>query len=264
LTTALAEIDLWHLVFFTLPLTLVALAVGYLPLKGCMENQIPKGADKALGPFLIEVAPILFVIVCGLLLGYVLEMLLPPAGRSIEKELGLIAALLAAIGWVWQKNRMPAAQCWAIIRQPALLKMVYMVAGILIFKGILEDSGAVNQVSQEMLRWHVPLLPIAMFMPFLVGAVAGITIAFVGATFPILISLIQAMDQVHLLLPYLMLALLSGFAGVLLSPLHLCLLLSNEYFKTSLLPMYRHMCWPLAALWTAGLGYFGLLRCFMG
>jgi uncharacterized protein len=60
---------------------------------------------------------------------------------------------------------------------------------------MLEDSGAVNQVSQEMLRWRIPLMPIAMILPFLVGGVAGITIAFVGTTFPILISLIQALGQ---------------------------------------------------------------------
>jgi integral membrane protein (TIGR00529 family) len=264
LTTALAEVDLWHLVFFTLPLTLVAVAAGYWPLKGHIQAQGNPVTGKALSPFLKEVAPILFVIICGLALGQVLETILPPAGLAIAKELGLILALLVAIGWVWRQNRMPAAQCWAIIGQPALLKMVYMVAGILIFKGVLEDSGAVNQVSQEMLRWHIPLMPIAMLLPFLVGGVAGITIAFVGATFPILISLIHAMGQVHLLLPYLMLSLVSGFAGVLLSPLHLCLLLSNEYFQTSLLPVYRHMRVPLATLLAAGMIYFGLLRFFMG
>jgi hypothetical protein len=43
----------------------------------------------------------------------------------------------------------------------------------------------------------------------------------------------------HLLLAYMMLALVSGFFGVLLSPLHLCLLLSNAYFKTTLAPVYR-------------------------
>lgn len=96
--------------------------------------------------------------------------------------------------------------------------MIYMVSAILIFKQVLAESGAVTDVSQEMLQWHIPLVPIAMLLPFLVGAVAGITIAFVGTTFPILISLIQAFGQTHLMLPYLMLALASGFAGVLLSP----------------------------------------------
>jgi integral membrane protein (TIGR00529 family) len=264
LTTALAEVDLWHLVFFTLPLTVVAVAAGYWPLRGAMVGSQKVVVRHAIGPFFKELAPILFVIGLGLALGNVMSVILPDTMSAITKELGLIVALLLAIVWVWRGNSMSWPVCWMIIRQPALLKMIYMVTAILIFKGVLEDSGAVKLVSQEMLRWHIPLMPIAMLLPFLVGLVAGITIAFVGTTFPILISLIHSLGQSHLLLPFLMLALASGFVGVLLSPLHLCLLLSNEYFQTSLMPVYRHMRLPIGSLLLAGSLYFSALRYFMG
>jgi integral membrane protein (TIGR00529 family) len=264
LTTALAEVDLWHLVFFTLPLTVVAVAAGYWPLRGAMVGSQKVVVRHAIGPFFKELAPILFVIGLGLALGNVMSVILPDTMSAITKELGLIVALLLAIVWVWRGNSMSWPVCWMIIRQPALLKMIYMVTAILIFKGVLEDSGAVKLVSQEMLRWHIPLMPIAMLLPFLVGLVAGITIAFVGTTFPILISLIHSLGQSHLLLPFLMLALASGFVGVLLSPLHLCLLLSNEYFQTSLIPVYRHMRLPIGSLLLAGSLYFSALRYFMG
>ncbi|HSO20363.1 MAG TPA: DUF401 family protein, partial [Desulfosarcina sp.] len=68
LTTALAEVDLWHLVYFTLPLTLWAVAVGYWPLRGvALRREKPR--DVPLGPFLKEVTPVLIVIVGGLGLG---------------------------------------------------------------------------------------------------------------------------------------------------------------------------------------------------
>jgi len=268
LTTALANVDLWRLVFFTLPLTFVAVIAGYWPLRGTilgsgvLADDTP--ASRAVVPFFRNLAPIGLVIVGGLGLGLVFSARLPEQFRPVAKELGLIIALVAAIFWIWQQNRMAWHLRWAIIRQPAMLKMLYMVISILLFKGILEDSGAVGQISQEMLRRHIPLMPISMVLPFIVGVVSGITIAFVGATFPILITLIQAMGQNHLMLPYMMLALASGFMGVLLSPLHLCLLLSNEYFETSLVPVYRHMRVPLAVLLTATICYFMLLSYTMG
>ena len=86
-----------------------------------------------------------------------------------------------------------------------------MVASILIFKGILEDSQAVVAVSNDLLRWGIPLMVVAMTLPMLVGLVSGITIAFVGTTFPILISLIQASPTSPAALPYLILGLVSGF-----------------------------------------------------
>ena len=263
LTTALAEIDLWHLVFFTLPLTLIAIAVGYWPLRGTVM-AVEDGPPRAVGPFLKELTPVLIVIVGGLGLGELLFDLLPPESRALAKEAGLIAALLVGVGWVWHLNRMPAKSRWAIVVQPALFKMIYMVTGILVFKGILEDSGAVSQLSREILHWNIPLMAVVVILPFIVGLVGGITIAFVGTTFPILISLIHTLGQGHLMLPYLALALVSGFTGVLLSPLHLCLLLSNAYFETPLLPVYRHMRVPLAALLGGGCLYFLLLRFYLG
>jgi hypothetical protein len=90
--------------------------------------------------------------------------------------------------------------------------------------------------------------------------ISGITVAFVGATFPILISLVQSMGEAGHLLPYLVLAICSGFAGVLLSPLHLCFQMSSEYFKTGLGPVYRLMVVPLIAMIGAAMAYFVLLR----
>ena len=264
LTTALAGIDLWRLVVYSMPLTAVAVAAGYWPLRGNAINGGGEAAAQRPGPFLRELAPIVFVIVSGLGLGLVLSALLPPATRTIAKESGLILALVAAIVWVWRQNRMPARTCRTIVTQPALIKMVYMVAGILIFKGILEDSGAVGRLSQEMLDWQIPLVPIAMLLPFIVGLVGGITIAFVGATFPILVSLVHSLGQSDLMLPYMMLALVCGFAGVLVSPLHLCLLLSNEYFETNIGAVYRCLRLPVLALVVGGIIYFGVLCLGMG
>jgi uncharacterized protein len=263
LTTALAGIDVWRLVVFTAPLSVVAVAVGYWPLRGAMQTSGPATGQEALKPFLLELAPIAGVIVMGLLFGVGLGSFGIDVIRPMAKELGLMAALLIAIFWVWRHNRISWPARWAIVKDRALLKMVYMVAAILVFKGILEDSRAVDLVSGEMLRWHIPLLPIAMLLPFLVGMVGGITIAFVGTTFPIVISLIQAMDQEALMLPYLMLGLSCGFIGVLVSPLHLCLMMSNAYFKTTLAPVYRLMRVPLLAMAAAATAYFWLLRWFM-
>jgi len=57
-----------------------------------------------------------------------------------------------------------------------------------------------------------------------------------------------------------MLALVSGFVGVLLSPLHLCLLLSNAYFKTTLAPVYR-LLWQLCTILFSAAGLYFVLMC---
>ena len=88
----------------------------------------------------------------------------------------------------------------------------------------------------------------------------GITIVFVVTTMPFLISLIQTFGEGHFVLAYMMLALASGFAGVLLSPLHVCLLLSNEFFGTTLVAVYRYLWGPCLVLLGASVAYFLILH----
>ena len=262
LTTALAGLDLWTFILFLFPLSVAAFLAGYLPLGRLMRNSAgrpPSAGGAGWGLFVKELLPILIVIVFGLGLGVLLSTLTDPAAFTIAKETGLIIALVLAIAWVWRQNGFSWQDKRSIIVRWPLLRMCYMVIGILVFQGMLNDSGAVDGISQELIHWNIPLTFIAVILPFLIGGVVGITIAFVGTTFPILISLIHSLGLGHLMLPYMMLALASGFVGVLLSPLHLCLLLSNEFFETSIGRVYRLLVIPCAMLFVACCSYFWVL-----
>lgn len=268
LTVSIAGLNLWAFVLLLFPLTPVAVAAGMWPLKTALnaggdpaESNPNPHQDTHLGLFLHELTPIGIVIGLGLGLGLILSALAPAA--AIAKEAGLIVALAVAIAWVWRKNHLGQRQIRTLVFDPKLASMFVMVASILIFKGVLEDSQAVEAVSRELVQWRIPLVPVTIVMPFLVGAVSGITIAFVGTTFPVLISLIQNLQSDPFLLPYLMLALVGGFIGVLLSPVHLCLLLSNEYFGTSLPAVYRQLWLPCLALLVCGILYFWVMHAFV-
>jgi hypothetical protein len=45
----------------------------------------------------------------------------------------------------------------------------------------------------------------------------------------------------------------SGFAGVMLSPTHLCLLLTIRYFNADMAGTYRHIYLPVFLVFAAGL-----------
>jgi integral membrane protein (TIGR00529 family) len=260
LTVVLADISLSVYVLSLAPLTVAAILFGQGPIK-IVKKSNPQGHQTRrppILPFLKELTPVLIVIVPGLSTGLLLSRLFPafPTG----KETGLIVCLGAAIFWIWQKNNFSGRQIRDVLLDKHLLNLFYMVAAIFIFKGILSDSQAVNAISNELISLKIPLLIIIALLPFLVGMIAGITIAFVGSTFPILIPMIHSMGETQHMLAYIMLAMVCGFAGVLLSPLHLCLVLSNEYFQTKLSSVYRYLWFPCTALVLSAFGYFGLLH----
>lgn len=239
------------------PITILALYFGYLPLKNLRQTLVENpGQDSnvSVWPFFKEMTPILLVIIPGLGMGILFSYLFP--NLTVSKEIGLILALFMSIGWIWFSNTLSKNQIWKIVSNPQNLNMMYIVASILIFKGILEDSHAVVTISNELLMLKVPLMLIAVILPFLVGLITGITIAFVGVTLPILIPLIHSLGETGFMLQYVMLTIVCGFSGVLLSPLHLCLILSNEYFNTTMSAVYRHLWLLCACLMGSGIVYF--------
>jgi hypothetical protein len=75
----------------------------------------------------------------------------------------------------------------------------------------------------------------------------------------ILLPIIAASGAVSIL-PYAVLAYLSGFVGVMIAPTHLCLVLSNTYFKAKPATVYRFLALPCGLLLTASILYFLLIR----
>ena len=260
LTTVITEISLLTIIVIMCPFTAVAVWLGYRALKrsGSLRTNNDRNPHLSLWPFIKELLPILVVIFAGLGMGVVFSKLFP--AFPISKETGLILALCLAIGWVWYQNAIGKKQILSTLTHPQLLKMMYMIAGILIFKGILTDSHAAAAISQELIQMHIPLVLIAVMLPLLVGISGGIVIAFVGSTLPILVPLIRSLGEVQFLPAYVMLILVSGFTGVMLSPMHLCFQLSNEYFGVRPGSVYRQLWLPCFSLIAAGLVYFGILH----
>jgi uncharacterized protein len=132
--------------------------------------------------------------------------------------------------------------------------VIVMVLGIILFKETMEASGAVKNLSILFVEHGIPKLPIICILPFLIGLLTGVTVGFVGSTFPLLISIGGAS------LSDMSLAFAFGFAGVLLSPVHLCLVLTREYFKADMTGLYKKMVPATAIILSVALIAYLILR----
>ncbi len=85
--------------------------------------------------------------------------------------------------------------------------------------------------------YGIPPFVVIMILPFLAGLMTGVTVAYVAATFPLIIPYVG--DPVNF--AAIALAYASGYAGHLTSPVHLCLVLSAEHFKANLYRVIRRV-----------------------
>ncbi|KJR99656.1 MAG: hypothetical protein VR65_15485 [Desulfobulbaceae bacterium BRH_c16a] len=219
-----------------------------------LRDQTDVPQEKNVGLVVKEGLPLLIAIV-----GAVgLETLLGVFAPGIAFEWGVIIALTGAICCIMLQNRLGYDFLLQVLRKKSLMSMLMVVAVIFIFKDIMGAAGIVRAMS-ESAGSGVALFAAAVFLPFLVGIVAGINMAFVGATFPLLIGLLQSLGMEDDIIPYLILGSFSGFTGVMISPIHICFVLTCNYFETELVGAWRRLIAPSICFGLSGLALFWLL-----
>ena len=191
-----------------------------------------------------ELMPILivaFVIMSIACLSYFLSLM--GLYIKISGALSILPGLIASIIWVCIIDNISRKQLQSAIMDKNIFPLLLLIAAIMIFKGIMIESLAVLYIRNEMMAYNIPVLLVIMIIPFISGFITGIAIGFVGTSFPIIIPMFQADNLFH----YLSFAALSytfGYIGMMLSPVHLCFIVSKDYFKAHLLKCYRHLILP--------------------
>ncbi|HOP07384.1 MAG TPA: DUF401 family protein [candidate division Zixibacteria bacterium] len=129
-------------------------------------------------------------------------------------------------------------------------KLILLVFGTLSFQTALELSGAIEAIPRLSASLNLPPELVIFLVCFTSGILTGMVAAYVALSYTILAGFLYGSG----LQPgYVLLAYVSGFVGMMLSPTHLCLILTNEYFGSDLGKVYRLLIWPAILL---GLGGF--------
>ncbi len=144
------------------------------------------------------------------------------------------AIMLVVVVSSWIFYKVPLKGSAKLILSALDWRVISLLASVMFFKYMLDRSSALTGLG-PMLSAAPSSLIVAMviFLPFLVGLLVGLNQAYVATTFPLLAPFIGHDPGL------LMLAYAFGFFGVLLSPAHLCLALSREYFKASWVSVYK-------------------------
>ncbi len=262
LACALGDISFFKYFLIMWPMTILAIFAGYGIILAPLKLKNSSSAKKeSWAPLIRELTPVLIVVVGAGVLGVLAAIgnrigLMP----ELPAEAPLIVALLAGVAWIVKTFRLDSEALGEIFKSKALWSMIYMIAGVMIFAGILQKSHLIEEISQTMAASNVPIALVAMLLPFMVGCMTGITVAFVGTTFPILYSLLDASGLGQEVVAYTILAFCSGYAGVMISPLHACLALTQTYFKASPARIYGRLSILTAIVLAGGFGAFFVIK----
>ena len=242
LAASLIGIPIRKLCWLNLPLTPAAILsgviVGYWGVSKSTKAYENLSERTAIWILLKNLAPLVFALI--LVVGFKVELVF---------AFGITIAGMILFFRIGRQNILKG------FKESIGVELLLTVAFVMGFKKVLESSQAIPAVSEALSSLGIPLWLVAMLIPLLVGVMTGVTIAPIGIGFPILIPLLQTHPD---FLYYMMLAFAGGICGVMLSPLHLCLVLTREYFRADWRGVYRLIWFPVASILIAGLVWVAL------
>ncbi|GAU08210.1 DUF401 family protein [Desulfoplanes formicivorans] len=261
LTVALADIPIGALISRTWPAIIFMLGAGWIfflrpgVLKVDAHSSFARDTHRSPSRVLVQGLPLLVAIV-----GAVgLESLIPIMAPKVPFELGVITALIASVACIMVQNHLGRAFLIQVLTKKSLRDMLLVVASVFIFKEIMEAAQVVEAMARAA-GGDAALFAASVFLPFLVGAIAGINVAFVGSTFPLLLGLLNTLGMQGQMIPYIVLASFAGFTGVMISPIHICFILTCQFFHTELAATWRRLVPPCLLFAFLGTMLFFLLQ----
>lgn len=144
------------------------------------------------------------------------------------------------------------AQIRDVVRRGLDWHIALVLVGAMVFKQVMGSTGVVEQVSATLAAAGVPPLAMVVAIPFIVGLATGVTTAAFSISVPVVLPLLYVGESLHL--PYVLLMYAGGMTGLMLSPVHLCLILTRDYFHADFGRMMRPVLFSQALVLTTAVG----------
>jgi integral membrane protein (TIGR00529 family) len=233
LAASLAGMTARELALLNVPVLVIGLISSWFILLQRLPGKI-KGQwnTKDFGMFFASIMPLLLVIVIYLVVGMSFVL-------ALSVGIGFALINLPCSGEQSLGRRMAITgidRIKTMVLPGFRPQLLVVVAGVMLFKELLHASSLVTVFASDLVSIGIPLWLLLLVMPMLVGLATGSHEAAVGISIPIFVSLLSPdIFRAGMSLTY-----ISATLGYLISPLHLCMILTREFFNAKFARIYRY------------------------
>ena len=227
-------LEIWQMTLANLPLSFIHILAGYICILRSLDlpkSQVVSGKKP---PVLRYLLPIFIIIFGSGLLSWLF-----PCLKAISKYLPLIISIIIAMG-VAQLWKPLSVQSWKhLLAAKNAWRMVFVIAVITIYSGFIgqplsDGSLLMDKMRLELSQAGIPSVLFFALLPLISGMATGIALGFVGTSFPIIFSLLGPDPSLKSILVMVIIGYGFGQIGQLISPVHVCNVVTNRYFNTNL------------------------------
>ncbi len=236
----LLQVSVYDFIGVSWPLSLAAILGGVIwGLRGIQNAKMtpPPGAKKSAAwrDLLDSIWPLLLVILAVVILKF-----------------DMLISLAVVIMIVLIVHRIEPRQWPGILKRSFPPRTFSAIFGVMIFKQVLEDAGAVQVIPPALSTLGLSPMLVAFAVPHIAGLLTGTAAAAMALSVPLVAPLLATRPIDHLAGGVWMFV--GGFSGIMLSPLHLCLALTREYFQASWRRIYLSLVPAVGLVVIAAIG----------
>ncbi len=236
----LMEVPIPSIIKYTFFITLIGIITAYFVFFKNTENKkVPEEERKKFNKSLYNFFSGFLSILVILILALVIQIPFPYAVFA-----GTLVALLKNPAKKTDKIKFYINRTKNFFQEGIDYQLVFTIVGLMAFKAVIEEAGFVNEIAQIIIEYGIPLPLLIIAMGLIAGYITGVHMAATGILAPLFASLIPGES----LAVYTSLLFITINLGYLISPLHLCLALGNEYFDVKIGPVYRKLSIPILVM----------------
>jgi len=227
LAARLSGVSIYRIGLFNLPIFATQIVIGLF--FGLKKIKVKNSSSSKANPFLIvyELLPIIVALSLNIVLNIPLY----------------ITLFFAIIIIFFQNSKKYTARSLSMaLKKGFSFDLLLAAYGIMLFKGIIERAESLEPVIVT-IEGHVPLLVVVMVGSYLIGVLFGHLPGAIGVSFPVFLPMLPVVSVRTVSLMFVFV-----FMGYFTSPIHLCIILTIEYFGIDLKSFYRRMIKPFSIL----------------
>ncbi len=228
----IAGLDVYAVIPYLVPAFLLTIGVGYVFLLRRASGRLSHSGPFSLVGLLVPLGIILAAPLLDLVLKGTIDLPVAEIGTSVGVAVSLVTAIVV--------GRLGFGQLGAIARRMAPWKYSLIVLAMFAFLNVFTASG----VPERIAAMALPPVVLCVAIGATLGLITGRIQAPMSIVLPIYASTYGTMSAPAFAVTY-----FAVFLGYILTPIHPCISVSVEYFRTSMGPFLRRMIVPATIGW---------------
>jgi len=240
LAASLTGVSLYSLILIQFLPVLLYLLLGYFvsirKIEDEREGEKHREA-KTLLSISVNMSPIILVVVLNIL------------------GVDMAVALAIGVAFTLAMNKVKPRRAALLLRRGFDWRLPFAIMGVMCFRYMMEASGAVSTVLPYIEATGLPTTLLLIAIAWIVGLATAMPTAGIAIIIPIAMVMTEKLTPILTSLIYLTMIL-----SYLISPMHLCLILTVEYYKARLHTVYQKLIPTAVAAYLAFLAFASIIQ----